>query len=82
MSKNMCSLSGIKKDNQEPGRHIVGKQNNNVTKREICPTMGRDAGKKKALVVLILNEATSKLMTTMQMFIETQHSFNPNILPR
>lgn len=39
MSKNVCSLSGVEKDNQETSRQLASKQNNNATKHKICPTM-------------------------------------------
>lgn len=67
MSKNVCSLSGMEKDNQETGRQLASKPNNNATKRKICPTMRfiRVKKKKKKTLVPFVNEANRKLMTTM-----------------
>lgn len=58
MSKNVCSLSRMEKDNQETSRQSASKLNNNATKRKICPTM------RFIRVVPFVNEATRKLMTT------------------
>lgn len=77
MSKNMYSLSGMEKDNRETSRQLAGKQNNNVTKREMWPTMGFIWVKeKKALVLPFVNEATRKLMTTMLMLMYPFYNFN------
>lgn len=50
MSKYMCSLSGMEKDNRG-NKQTASKQNSDATKREICPTMGSTAVKEKALVI-------------------------------